>query len=179
MKFRKKNKGRWLSHLDLQRLLLRACRRAALPLAYTEGFSPHPKLAFASALPVGVAGYRELVDIWLTKPLQTAEVVAQLNQNLPNSLMQVADCCLVPLNEPSLSKQIKEAEYQLIGELAVSWDQLLSVLPEPVKPVKVKKEKNSFLFRCPLTFSPRRVYQLWQQLNPQAAVKLTRLNLLS
>ena len=56
-----------LSHLELARALERAVRRARLPFAVSQGFSPHMKIAFGAALPVGVGGTRELFDLQMTR----------------------------------------------------------------------------------------------------------------
>ena len=56
-----------LSHLEVARALERAVRRADLPFAVTQGFSPHMKLAFGAALPVGVGGDHEIFDVTMTE----------------------------------------------------------------------------------------------------------------
>jgi len=60
---------KYISHLDLARAWERALRRAGVPLAYSQGFNPRPKMAFAAALPVGYTATAEMVDILLEKPL--------------------------------------------------------------------------------------------------------------
>ena len=63
--FSKTGSLRYTGHLDLQTVWERTARRAGLPLAYTQGFHPGPRIQIASALPLGFAGYAEIVDIWL------------------------------------------------------------------------------------------------------------------
>ncbi|HEX2036868.1 MAG TPA: TIGR03936 family radical SAM-associated protein, partial [Chloroflexota bacterium] len=67
--FAKRPSVRFIGHLDLVRLWERACRRAQLPLAYTLGFTPHPRLTFASPLALGATGDRELLDIYFTEAI--------------------------------------------------------------------------------------------------------------
>jgi uncharacterized protein (DUF2344 family) len=67
--FSKTGSLRYTGHLDLQTVLERTIRRAGLPLAYTHGFHPGPKIQIASALPLGYAGRAEIVDIWLQEPI--------------------------------------------------------------------------------------------------------------
>ena len=55
-----------LSHLEMARALERAVRRAGLPFAVSQGFSPHMRIAFGAALPVGVGGTAEIFDLFLT-----------------------------------------------------------------------------------------------------------------
>lgn len=140
-------------------MLLQACRRAQLPLKHTEGFSPHPKVVFASALPVGVAGYRELVDLWLIKPVKPALLKTLLNSKLPASLFKVSHCQTVVSDEPSLTKQLKEAKYQIIarGVSEQVWQQFLQLLPSELKVSKHIISKKVLFCRLPLNFSIKKV----------------------
>lgn len=63
--FRKGDRVRYISHLDVLRYWERAIRRSDLPLAYSQGFTPHPKIAFASPLPLGFIGEAEVMDVTL------------------------------------------------------------------------------------------------------------------
>ncbi|MFC2637297.1 MAG: TIGR03960 family B12-binding radical SAM protein [Mitsuokella sp.] len=74
---------RYVSHLDYANLFLRAFSRAKLPMAYSEGFNPHMKVAFASALPLGVTSKAEYMDFELTRPLAQPEVFDRLRAQLP------------------------------------------------------------------------------------------------
>ena len=63
--FSKTGTLRYIGHLDLHKIWERTLRRAGLPLAYSQGFHPSPKIQLASALPLGFLGRAEVVDIWL------------------------------------------------------------------------------------------------------------------
>src|SRR4030042_1136628 len=67
LKFSRGQELKFLSHLDLMRLWERALRRAGLPLAYSEGFTPHPQIALAAPLLVGVTSDAELMDVSLSR----------------------------------------------------------------------------------------------------------------
>ena len=67
-----------LSHLETARAIERTVRRSDLPFAVTQGFSPHMKLAFGSALPVGVGGLAEIFDVTMTAFVPPAEALARL-----------------------------------------------------------------------------------------------------
>ena len=84
---------RYISHLDYASAVERAICRAHLPAAYSEGFNPHMKLAFASALAVGVTSDAEYMDFELTKPLCQPEVFDCLRAHLPQGirLMRLKD----------------------------------------------------------------------------------------
>ncbi len=74
---------RFTGHLDLHRAWERTFRRAGLPLAYSEGFNPHPRLNLASALPLGFTGQGEVIDAWLEQDLPLPEIQAALQRALP------------------------------------------------------------------------------------------------
>src|SRR2546427_9894555 len=81
--FEKGESARWLGHLDILRTFERAIRRAELPIAFSSGFNPREKLAFASALSVGVTGEAELATVELTDSVDPATLVENLNTKLP------------------------------------------------------------------------------------------------
>jgi radical SAM family uncharacterized protein/radical SAM-linked protein len=83
LKFRKVGEMRFLSHLELVHLFYRASRRADLPLCFSEGFHPMPKIVFATALPVGMESLMEIVDIECEGKITAPEVLERLNQTLP------------------------------------------------------------------------------------------------
>ncbi len=75
-----------MGHLDLMRHFQRAAKRAGVPLAYSQGFNPHPRMTIAAPLPVGSAGYRELAAFDLTELREPSEVVEQMNRCLPSGV---------------------------------------------------------------------------------------------
>jgi radical SAM-linked protein len=81
--FAKTSDMRYTGHLDLHRAWERLIRRARLPLAYTQGFSPHPRINLASALPLGFTGEAEVVDIWLEQELPLDKILTALRQAAP------------------------------------------------------------------------------------------------
>lgn len=85
--YRQEGPARFISHLDVMRAFERAARRAELPLAYSQGFNPRPKLVFAAPLPVGTSGCREYVDLELEGYLAPEEVLDRLRRNLPGGLV--------------------------------------------------------------------------------------------
>lgn len=74
---------RYLSHLDYMRMMERAMRRSELPVAYTEGFNPHMKIAYATALAVGVTSEDEYMDVEFCEPLSPQTAVEALAVKLP------------------------------------------------------------------------------------------------
>lgn len=102
---------KYISHLDLARTWERIFRRAGLPMAYSQGFNPRPRYQIAAALPVGVTGKAELLDVWLEEPLPPEEALSRLRPVLPPGL-DVLGIEEVPLRAPSLQSQMREADYQ-------------------------------------------------------------------
>jgi len=82
LKWTKSEEARFTSHLDVGRTLERTIRRSEIPIAYTEGFHPHQKVAFGPPLPLGFISDTEYLDIQLTEPY-TSAVLYQLNRALP------------------------------------------------------------------------------------------------
>ena len=74
---------RFISHLDYASLIERAIRRAKLPVAYSEGFNPHMKFSFASALAVGVTSEAEVMDVELSRPVAQPEAWDRIAAALP------------------------------------------------------------------------------------------------
>jgi radical SAM-linked protein len=101
---------KYISHLDLARTWERAFRRAGLPLAYSQGYNPRPRFQIAAALPVGVTGRSELLDIWLVEPLGPEDLLARLGPVLPHGLELLA-AAQVDLQAPSLQSQMQAADY--------------------------------------------------------------------
>lgn len=103
---------KFLSHLDLMRLWERAFRRAGIALAYSEGFTPHPRISLAAPLSVGMTSQAELMDVVLSRWLSPQAFVSQVEGQLPQGLT-MGEVKLVGLNEPSLQAQVRFAEYRV------------------------------------------------------------------
>jgi radical SAM-linked protein len=98
---------RYITHLDLMRSWERALKRAALPLAWSEGFTPHPQIALAAPLPVGATAGGELMDVFLESRMEPADFAARLRSQTPPGLTITA-VEEVPLTLPSLQSQVRE-----------------------------------------------------------------------
>jgi radical SAM-linked protein len=108
---------KYISHLDLMRVWQRALRRANVPLAYSHGFNPRPKLSFASALPVGFTGRAEVLDVMLERRMTPRQFVSCLQKELPAGLHLVS-AEEVPSASRPLSTQVIAAEYEVFVESA-------------------------------------------------------------
>lgn len=101
------------SHLDLVRLLDRAVRRAALPIAFTGGYHPGPRISPANALPLGATSSGELVDFELTEAMEPDEFRARLAEQLPVDV-PVYWVNAVDVASPSATKLLERAEYYVV-----------------------------------------------------------------
>lgn len=108
--FSKTGHLRFISHLDFIRAFERAARRAGLPLAYSEGFSPAPRIAYGWPLPVGMTGLSEYLDVELTERVPPEKVAADLNRVLPEGLA-VRDAAYVSPHGPSLMSEFDVASF--------------------------------------------------------------------
>jgi|LQYC01.1.fsa_nt_gi radical SAM family uncharacterized protein/radical SAM-linked protein len=110
--FSKTHEARFLSHLEMARAFARAARRAALPLRYSQGFHPQPRIIFGPALAVGLESLDELVDIELTGDISVETVITSLNQQLPQGIM-ILTGKEIPLQTPAISDTIIEISYAI------------------------------------------------------------------
>ncbi len=134
--FVKQGRLAMLSHLEIARALERAVRRAKLPFAVSNGFSPHMKIAFGAALPVGVGGTREMVDLNLTHYVDPAEALEALQQASVPDLM-VLDCAYIEPKAPAASAAFPISTYRVILSAAPA----TLPVPEQVRIIRKKKEK--------------------------------------
>ncbi len=126
LKFAKGETIRYISHLDVARTWERVFRRAGLPVAYSQGFNPRPRFQIAAALPVGVTGRAELLDVWLTETLSPEPVLNRLQPVLPPGL-SVSGIEDVELRGPSLQSQMRAADYRAVVSS-----------PEPVEAIRAR-----------------------------------------
>ncbi len=110
--FSKSGVLRFIGHLDVQRALERAARRAGLPLKYSQGFSPRAKINLACALPLGFTSQAEVADLWLEHPLPPEEVHDALKRSMPPGLDLLA-LALVDDTFPSLQSCVRAAVYRI------------------------------------------------------------------
>ena len=110
--FTKQGALRYIGHLDLHRLWERAMRRADLPLSYSQGFHPQPKISLAAALPLGFSSIGEVLDVRFNEEIPTEEISSRLKDNLPPDI-QVTNIESVDEREPALQTQVLSAIYEV------------------------------------------------------------------
>ena len=116
IRFEKTGAMRYTSHLDLQKVWIRALLRARLPLAYTQGFHPTPKVGYAWPLPLGWGTEGELIDIWLDDPenkeVDPESFIRDVNRMMPAGL-RILGIEKLPYSDPALTIAIQSASYRM------------------------------------------------------------------
>lgn len=108
--FGKGRELRFTGHLDLHRAWERTLRRAEVPLAYSEGFNPRPKINIGAALPLGCTSAADLIDIQLTQEVESAELTERLASAAPPGLT-ISEIHSVADGSPKLQKLINSSDY--------------------------------------------------------------------
>lgn len=116
--YAKEGPAKYISHLDLIRAFERAARRAGLPVAFTQGFNPHPKLSFAAPLAVGTAGEAEFADLELTENISAGAVAESLSEAMPEGL-RLIEARMVAESAPALMAMVDRAAYTARAVLEV------------------------------------------------------------
>ncbi|MDZ4832187.1 MAG: TIGR03936 family radical SAM-associated protein [Candidatus Melainabacteria bacterium] len=112
--FTKRGDLRFVGHLDMQSLLVRAARRAGLNLAYSQGFNPQPKLSLASPLPLYFEGEGEIAELELAEGLTSEEFKSRINRQLPPEVQIQEVICLTERPTQSLSAVLNSAVYSAV-----------------------------------------------------------------
>ncbi|MFD9076282.1 TIGR03936 family radical SAM-associated protein, partial [Streptomyces lasiicapitis] len=86
LRYTKRGRLRFTSHRDFQRAFERALRRAEVPMAYSAGFTPHPKVSYANAAPTGTGSEAEYLEIALTEHRDPRKLWELLDESLPDGL---------------------------------------------------------------------------------------------
>ncbi len=132
-----------LSHLEVARALERTVRRAQLPFAVSQGYSPHMRIAFGAALPVGVGGAAEFFDLFLTSYIPPDKAFCALQAKCVEDLAVLA-CDYVENDAPAVSVAFPLSTY----EAQFSYEIERLVIPEQITVQRKKKEK----VLCPAEF---------------------------
>lgn len=110
--FSKTDRAKYISHLDLNRVMQGAIKRAKLPVWYTEGYNPHMYVQFMLPLSLGQEGVREAMDFRLLEDIPHSEVTTRLNKALPFDIRAVETAAPVLKNT-----DITTAEYEITADI--------------------------------------------------------------
>src|SRR6202044_872009 len=136
VRYAKRGKMRFASHLDVARAFERGVRRAGLPIAYSAGFTPHPKISYAGGAPTGVASEAEYLSLALTSRIEADVAREQLNAALPDGI----DVIVVTEDAGGLpASRLTASEWQLVlpglkpGDAAEVVQKFLALAEAPVE----------------------------------------------
>ncbi len=124
----------FLSSLDMTRYFERALRRSTLPILFTSGFNPKPKLDFSFALPLGISSESEIFDFYLIEKLEIKEIFKKLNNSVDKNLT-IKRIREVNLSSPSLASLITHFELEINFDGVENFE---------IKDLIIKKESGTF-----------------------------------
>lgn len=112
MTYTKTGKMAFLGHLELKRIIERAFRRAELPMRYSSGYSPEPKISYSSPVPLGVESTAEIMDLDLVESMDAAELMERANAQLPEGIV-IYNAGLISPNTPSIAASVAKIKWRL------------------------------------------------------------------
>ncbi|MFC7342221.1 TIGR03936 family radical SAM-associated protein [Saccharopolyspora griseoalba] len=136
LRYAKRGRLRFTSHRDVARTFERALRRAGVPMAYSQGFSPHPKVSWAGAVPTGVASEAEYVELQLVDRVEPEVLRAQLDEVLPEGIDVLS---AVEAGSGALADQLEVSRWRIdlpgtaVAELRAAAEQLMAADEAPVE----------------------------------------------
>lgn len=140
IEFSKTGRARFISHLDLTRMMTRAVRRASLPVWYTEGFNRHPYLTFAAPLSLGFESVRETMDFRLTEGFDSDLLVERLDAVMPEGFRILS--CAEAVAKP---RDLAYASYELTTNCPVDVIHELLMQSEILVEKRTKKKEMKTL----------------------------------
>ena len=140
VRFSKAGKLRYISAIDLGRVWERALRKADLPIAYSEGFSPHPKVSFGDALPLGFGSTAEFAELTFAGPVDLADMTARINAAFPDGI-DVLDAAEVEDGAPRLGKRLQASMWVLEYPTADGVAEAVAAMPAE-GPLEVERERK-------------------------------------
>ena len=143
--FVKQGALRYTGHLDLHKLWERAARRAALPLTYSQGFHPQPKMNMAAALPLGFSSHCEVMDMKLEHDISLDDLPTRLNETLPSGL-QVVGVQQVDERAPALQTQVEAAEYEVTLTESISGSDLERRIESVIESKAIPRERRGKMY---------------------------------
>lgn len=152
LRYAKRGRIRFISHRDVARAFERALRAAGLPLAFTQGFTPRPRMGFGSALAVGYESDAEYLDVALERPVALERLPVDLSAVLPAGLTVTGVAALAP-RAPALGESVTHHRWELVlapAHPAPDPDPGTAPCPAPTGLVEVLRERVDALRARPV-----------------------------
>lgn len=131
---------KYISHLDLSLAWERALRRADVPLAYSQGHTPHARIQLASGLPLGYTSSNEVMDVVLTEPMSPPEFGHRVRPALPTGLT-VRSVQEVPLKSDSLQSSLRQAVYRVVVETSLPVEELTRRIADLLAADRIEQQR--------------------------------------
>ncbi len=144
IEFSKQGRAKYISHLDLTRMMTRAVRRAALPVWYTEGFNRHPYLTFAAPLSLGYEGLCETMDLRLVEDMDYNVLAEKLNAVMPDGF-----AILSAYEAVAKPRDLTRATYRLTTDCPANLVRELLSSKEIIVEKRTKKKEIKKIDICP------------------------------
>ena len=143
IRFGKRDRLRFISHLDLQRFFQRAVNRTGLPVAWSQGFNPHPVMSFGSALALGWTSEYEVIDIKLSAPMGRKRTEDAVRAALPEDL-PVLEVRMIDDKHPAPMAMVRMSDYRITleGDDAQRVYDQVSAFLERERVMGIKKTKS-------------------------------------
>lgn len=139
--FAKLGPTRFIGHLDLARALERSLNRAGIPLAYTQGYNPRPRMQLAAALPLGFTSECEIADIWLLERVEPQVACQAMIARMAPGI-EIKDVMEADLAEPALQNRVTEAVYTAHITGDVDRDELLESIAQFTAAESIMRERK-------------------------------------
>lgn len=164
VRYGKRGRLKYLGHLEVLHTVERIVRRAGLPYAVTQGFSPHMKMGFSAALPVGTSSNCEWYDLFMTEQVPLEDAMGRLRAASPADLAPV-EVAYIDVRSPALTAFITRMDYEVrlyaaagdnldVSDVASRLDELRSMHSIPYQ--RGKKSKQLDLDRTLLSYELQR-----------------------
>ena len=160
--FVKQGALRYTGHLDLHKLWERAARRAELPLAYSQGFHPQPKMNMAAARPLGFSSRCEVMDMKLEREISLDNLPTRLNTTLPSGL-QIVDIEQVDERAPALQTQVVSAEYEITLTEAANRSELKRKVDSVIESKSIPRERRGKMYDLRLLVEELKILESKEQ----------------
>ena len=112
IEFAKQGYIKYISHLDMQRLFKRAFKRAGIPIEYSQGYNPHPKIGFAQPLALGYTACQEYLEFNTTESIELTRVISELREAMPQGV-DIININELDIPQKSLASAIISAVYEV------------------------------------------------------------------
>ncbi len=145
--FSKHGLVRYTSHLDLLRIFKRGFKRAVVPIEYSKGFNPHPRIGVAQPLSLGYMAKRELLEFHTTQPLDTKKTLTDLRATMPIGI-DLISCSELNISPKSLAAVVDNAKYSIFTQLPyeeykiIIKEAITSYLDQPVISAMKRQKKT-------------------------------------